>query len=89
MYYVYLLECQHDKSWYIGYTSDLRKRIQDHKSGNGSRTTSMKNNWKLIYYEAYVEKADAIGREKFFKSGSGRTYIKKTAQKLFQIRRLP
>jgi len=76
-YYVYVLECQDDKSWYIGYTADLRKRINDHQSGNGCRTTSLKKNWKLIYYEAYIAKNDAIGREKFLKSGSGRKYLNK------------
>ena len=77
MYYVYLIESQNDKSWYIGYSSDLKRRINDHQKGYGSRTTSLKSNWKLIYYEAYIEKQDAIGREKFLKSGSGRKYLNK------------
>ncbi|MFH0891299.1 MAG: GIY-YIG nuclease family protein [Candidatus Falkowbacteria bacterium] len=77
MHYVYLLECQTDRSWYIGQTSDLKKRIKDHQSGNGCRTTAMKKDWKLIYYEAYDDKRDAIGRERFLKSGSGRKYLKK------------
>ncbi|MCK5510346.1 GIY-YIG nuclease family protein [Candidatus Parcubacteria bacterium] len=77
IFYVYLLECQDDKSWYIGYTSDLKRRISDHQNGYGCRTTSLKKNWKLIYYEAYIEKRDAIGREKFLKSGSGRKYLNK------------
>jgi putative endonuclease len=76
-YYVYLLECQTDKSWYIGYTGDLKTRVEDHQKGKGCRTTSMKKNWKLIYYESYLEKLDAVGREKFLKGGSGRTYLKK------------
>ena len=77
MYYVYLLECEDDKSWYIGYSSDLKKRAQDHLSGNGCRTTSLKKDWKLIYYEAYIEKQEAVGREKFLKGGSGRKYLLK------------
>lgn len=77
MYYVYLLESKESKNWYIGYTNNLRKRLQNHLSGNGGQTTSRKNDWKLIYYEAYLNKNDAIGREKFLKSGSGRTYLKK------------
>lgn len=77
MFYVYLLECQKDKSWYVGYSEDLKKRIRDHQSGNGCRTTSMKKDWSLIYYESYQNKADALGREKFLKGGSGRAYLKK------------
>jgi putative endonuclease len=77
MYYVYLIENQNDKSWYIGYSSNLKRRIRDHQNGNGCRTTSLKNNWKLIYYEAYINKKDAIGREKFLKSGGGRRFLGK------------
>jgi putative endonuclease len=83
MYYVYLLECQDDKSWYIGFSSDLRKRINDHQNGHGSRTISTKKNWKLIYYEAYIIKNDAISRKKFFKSGSGRKYLLKQLKNYF------
>jgi len=77
MYYVYLLECDNDKSWYIGYTEDLKRRLMEHKSGFGCFTTSKKTNWRLIYYEAYLVKYDALGRERFLKGGSGRNYLKK------------
>jgi putative endonuclease len=77
MHYTYLLENQNDKSWYIGFTSNLKRRIFDHLSGNGAETTKRKDGWVLIYYEAYLDKKDAEGRERFLKSGSGRKYLKK------------
>lgn len=77
MYYVYLLECADDKSWYIGYSSNLKQRIGRHQKGGGGRTTSRKQNWELVYYEAYKNERDAKGRERFLKSGSGRKYLKK------------
>lgn len=77
MYFVYLLANRTDKSWYIGYTTRLKHRIIEHQSGNGCRTTSIKNGWKLIYFECYANKQDALGRERFLKGGSGRTYLKK------------
>jgi putative endonuclease len=77
MYYVYLLESKEKRNWYIGYSSDLRKRIQNHMSDNGGQTTSRQNDWELIYYESYLDQKDALGREKFLKSGSGRKYLKK------------
>jgi putative endonuclease len=77
MYYTYLLENQNDKSWYIGYSSDLKKRVTQHQSGQGAETTKKKQSWKLIYYEAYLNIQDAKGRERFLKSGSGRKYLKK------------
>ena len=77
MYYVYVLENQNDKSWYIGYSSDLKKRVTQHQTGQGGETTKKKQSWRLIYYEAYLNKKDAEGRERFLKSGSGRKYLKK------------
>ncbi len=77
MYYVYLIESAIDKSWYIGSTSNLRERINQHNEGGGGRTTRLKLPWKFIYGEIYLNKADALGREKFLKSGSGRKYLKK------------
>ena len=76
-YFVYLLENENDKSWYIGMTSNLQQRIKEHQSGKGGRTTKLKKNWKLIYFEGYLNKLDATGRERFLKSGSGRKYLKK------------
>lgn len=76
MYYVYLLQSQTDQGWYIGYTSDLRRRIQEHNRGDTKSITHRKP-FTLIYYEAYLHKMDAIGRERFLKSGGGRRFLKK------------
>ena len=76
MYSVYLLQSMKDASWYIGYTSDLKKRLQAHQRGENA-STSFRGELKLIYYEAYLHKMDAIGRERFLKSGSGRKFLKK------------
>lgn len=77
MYWVYILENRGDKGWYIGATSNLKKRLIEHQQGHGSRTTGLKSGWKLIYYEGYINKQDAFGREKFLKSGAGRRFLKK------------
>lgn len=77
MFYVYLLENQDDKSWYIGYSANLKQRIDRHQNGTGARTTQRKQNWELIYYEAYKDEQDAKVRERFLKSGSGRQFLKK------------
>lgn len=77
MYYVYVLENQNDKSLYIGYTKNIKQRLREHIKGYGCRTTSLKKDWKLIYFEGYIIQKDAIGREKFLKGGSGRRYLYK------------
>ncbi|OGG79346.1 hypothetical protein A3J11_00330 [Candidatus Kaiserbacteria bacterium RIFCSPLOWO2_02_FULL_55_12] len=77
MYYVYVLQNAENKGWYIGYSANLKQRVERHNKGDGARTTSRKKDWKLIYYEAYLDKRDAKGRERFLKSGSGRRFLKK------------
>lgn len=81
MFYVYLLRSMHDSGLYIGYSTDLRRRLGEHKQG-ASRARNHRGPWKLIYYEAYVARADAIGRESYLKSGGGRRFLKVAAQAL-------
>lgn len=76
MYYVYLIESQSSGKWYIGYSSDLKKRVEKHNQ-HGNTSTANDGPWRLIYYEAYLHKLDALGREKFLKSGSGWRFLKK------------
>ena len=83
MYYVYILQSQKDKSLYIGYTPNLKLRVPKH---NKRQVTATKDKvpWRLIYYEAYIERKDATGREKFLKSGSGWRFIKKQLKNYFE-----
>ena len=76
MFYTYILQSLKDKSFYIGYTSNLKKRVKDHNSGF-SMATKHKRPYKLIYYEAFVDKNDAKDREVYLKSGWGRESIGK------------
>jgi putative endonuclease len=75
MYYVYVLRSTADDGFYIGYSANLRKRFEQHVQGD-SLATSHRGPWKLVYYEAYLEQADAIGRERYLKSGAGRRFLK-------------
>ena len=81
-FYVYLLILS-DKSWYIGFSEDLYQRVRDHRAGRVKSTTN-KRPLKLVYYEAYLNKKDALGRERFLKSGSGRKYLKKQLRNYLQ-----
>jgi putative endonuclease len=73
MYKVYILESQADHSYYIGYTSDLNNRLVQHNKGE-SRYTSNKRPWKLVYYETFATKSEAIKREKFLKKQRNRKF---------------
>lgn len=76
MYYVYVLQSHLDHEWYIGFTSDLRRRLIEHNRGD-TKSLVYRRPLSLIYYEAYLDKRDATGRERFLKSGSGHRFLKK------------
>ncbi|KKS53847.1 MAG: Excinuclease ABC subunit C [Parcubacteria group bacterium GW2011_GWA2_42_28] len=71
MYYVYIIYSAKLGKEYIGFTGDLKKRLIEHNQQRVSYT-SRGVPWELIYYEAFVNKKDAMNEEKFFKTGSGR-----------------
>ena len=60
---------------YTGVTSDLRKRVYQHKEGKGSHFTGKYQVKKLVYYEIYEDIHHAIAREKQIKSGPRRKKI--------------
>ena len=64
-----------EDGFYIGYSANLRARFTQHAQGRAF-AASNRGPWKLIYYEAYLEQADALGRERYLKSGSGRKFLK-------------
>ena len=74
MTYVYVLQSELDAGLYIGMTSDLRRRFEEHQRGESTSTVGRRP-WILIYYEAYLEESDAAGREVFLKSGGGRRFL--------------
>jgi len=75
MHYVYVLRSATDDGLYIGYSANLRQRFAQHRRGCAF-ATSHRGPWKLIYYEAYLEQADALGRERYLKSGAGRRFLR-------------
>jgi len=75
-YYVYILQSLKNKSLYIGYTTDLKKRFKEHNNGRNLATKPFLP-YKLIFYEALPNKKDAKNRELYLKSGWGLRSIKK------------
>jgi len=76
MYFVYILQSLRDKKLYVGYTDNVKRRIEEHNKGRVSITKNRRP-FKLIYVEGYLNQQDATSREKCFKTGWGRTYVKK------------
>jgi len=74
-YYVYVLLSEKDNQFYTGYTSDLKKRIEDHNEGN-VQSTKQRRPLKLLYFEGCLNQQDATRREKYLKSGNGKIYLR-------------
>ena len=74
MYYVYSLKCK--DGYYVGCTNDLQDRLERHKNGHVPATAD-RLPISLDFYIAIQNKYKAFEFEKYFKSGSGRAFIKK------------
>lgn len=61
-HFVYILECK-DKSLYTGWTTNLEKRIISHNAGIGAKYTRGRKPVKLVYFENFNSKSDALKRE--------------------------
>jgi putative endonuclease len=74
MYFVYILQSEKDKKRYIGFTENLDRRIIEHNSGLVKSTRNRKP-MKLIYFEEFKNKVDAMKREKEIKAKKGKFII--------------
>jgi putative endonuclease len=75
-FYTYVLLSQKDHQHYIGFTTDLRRRVEEHRNSK-SFATRYRLPLDLIYYEACKDEADAKQREKYLKSTPGRQFLAK------------
>lgn len=83
-YYVYVLRNAESKRLYTGYTSDLRKRLTEHSNGK-SVYTRYNGPYELIYYEACLNSSDAMMREKYLKSGTGKRYLRNRVKRFLSL----
>lgn len=77
MYYVYLIKSlnQPDQK-YVGFTTDLQKRLSTHNAGSSSHTAKYRP-WELIIYIGFNNKDKALEFEKYLKSHAGRAFSEK------------
>lgn len=77
-YYVYILKSQRDpKQFYIGYTTNLENRIDDHQNPKPSAYTRQYAPWELETYVTFEDKELAQKFEIYLKSHSGRAFLRK------------
>ena len=76
MFHVYILLSLRDAKFYTGFTSNLKLRIEQHNNGEVASTKNRRP-LALIYYECYLQEADARRNEKYYKTTKGRTDLRK------------
>ncbi|MDA1337372.1 MAG: GIY-YIG nuclease family protein [bacterium] len=86
MYYVYFLLLIHGKV-HTGMSGDLRRRIDEHKTGKVGSTKNFRP-FKLLGYEAYILKSDAQRREKFLKTTEGKRLFRQQYRNIIMENRV-
>jgi len=76
MFYAYVLKSENHDYFYKGHCQDLEKRLAQHNSG---MTISIRPYipFEIVYFEEFESESEAILREKYFKTSSGRKFLKK------------
>jgi len=74
MYIVYILYSESSNRFYVGYTNDLDRRMNEHNRKKG-KFTDAGIPWKLVHSEKYGSKKEAMAREKLIKSKKSKTFI--------------
>ena len=80
MYIVYIIQSQKTGRYYIGVTTDIKKRLDSHNRG-ANKSTCNRGPWKLVYKEEFNDKSRAWYREKQIKKFKGGEAFKKLVNK--------
>jgi putative endonuclease len=75
MFYTYVLKSRKDDKLYVGQSNDLKKRIIAHNKGL-VLSTKHRRPLELVYYESCLSEEKSVKREKYFKTGFGRKFLK-------------
>ena len=75
MFYTYVIESSSSGILYVGYSSNLKRRMREHQNGKCA-TTSRMGKLELVHYEAYKSEADARRRELYLKTTQGKRMLK-------------
>ena len=80
MFYIYILKSLISAKSYVGFTAgSIEDRVKEHNSG-GNKWTKGHKPLKLVYYESFICRQDAVNRELFLKSGIGNRVVKAIIQ---------
>ncbi len=81
-FYNYVIQSIKNSNLYVGYTTDLIERLEKHNKGL-VKSTKPDRPWRLIYYEACLNKEDAKRREHYLKTSQGQRLLKRRLKEYF------
>ena len=76
MFFVYVIKSLKDARLYVGMTSDVERRLSEHNKGM-TTSTRFYRPWELCRVETFPDRLSAREREKYLKSGHGKTYLRR------------
>ena len=74
-YFVYVIKSEEGYR-YTGMTEDLEQRREEHNEKRKSFWTKRGTNWRVVYFEEFETKQEALKRERWLKSGHGKKFLK-------------
>jgi len=74
MYFTYVFRSLDEKHRYVGHCDSLRPRLKQHNSGKVESTKAFIP-WRIVHFEKYKTRKEAISRERYLKSGVGREWL--------------
>ncbi|MBI5020217.1 MAG: GIY-YIG nuclease family protein [Ignavibacteriales bacterium] len=80
-YFVYIIYSQKFKRTYVGQTRNLENRLSFHNYGK-VRSTKYYRPWLLLYYEEFATRSEAMNRERWYKTPTGRKMIGELIMKM-------
>jgi putative endonuclease len=83
MHYVYVLLSLKDNRFYTGYTEGMKHRMEEHRMGKVSSTRNRRP-LEPVYYEACLDQADALHRERYLKTTWGKRYLRSRLKSYLQ-----
>ena len=86
MYFIYILKSLKNNKYYIGYSSDINRRLVEHNNGK-SKYSKLYRPWVIYYFERFETEKEAMSRERQIKSWKSRKMIEKL--KLMKIGTTP
>ena len=80
-FFVYAIVSEKDNRIYVGFSSDFEKRLKEHNAGKTKSTKGFRP-WKLLYKEVIKGRIEARKKEKYYKSGIGKEFLKSLLMKM-------